>query len=114
MLLGCRGRVEQVFIIKNDNGFHRNVTDCFISVLSPPGEIPRDYNVKTISMYFRDDANKIVLVKTCEYSTRQIKPKINWSAYPKVQISFQSDGEIDRVYFVTLPEKTKDEQASQN
>jgi hypothetical protein len=112
VLFGCKGRVEQVFIINNDNASHRGViVDCFVRILSPPGQIPRDYNVKTIYLLFRDAEHQTVFNKEIEISAAQIKPKIDWRAYPQVQISFKNDSSEERVYSVTLPERARTEPA---
>jgi hypothetical protein len=99
ILCDCKERVEEGFILTNDTNSSTVVSDCFVKIISPSGQLPRDYNKKDIVILFRNSEHKPFLKKEMTLWASEIKPRIDWKEYPKVRVSFYNDHEIGEAAF---------------
>jgi hypothetical protein len=106
---GCSTRAEEMFILKNNSDKRSEILDCYVSILSPPGGSLREYNEKKVIFFFRNEKYHPIFKREITFSAATVRPKIDWSEFPRVKISLlRDDQQLELLYIVDVKDESSD------
>ena len=88
-----------MFFIVNNTLEGTPVKDCFVRIVTAPGEVPGQYGKKKIQLIFRNYSFRPFVTKYGAIVSGSVTPVLVWDKFPVVSVSlFQDEGEKKEVY----------------